>query len=63
MVEVDLNPKYVNFLEFDSLFEANNVDLHKFTFLERFSATRGKYCFKIKVSRLEAEDNGKDKVQ
>lgn len=38
-----------NFIEKDTVIEANTVDLGKYTFLERLSAVRNKYCFKIKV--------------
>jgi hypothetical protein len=39
----------VNFIEADTVAEANAVDLGRYTFLDRLSATRNKYCFKIKV--------------
>jgi hypothetical protein len=38
----------MNFIECESKEEANKVDLDKYTFLDRLSATRGVYCFKIR---------------
>lgn len=40
-----------NFVEKDTVEEANNVDLSKYTFLERMSSVRNKYCFKIRELR------------
>jgi len=37
-----------NFLEFDNVEEANSVSLADYVFLERLSAEKGKYCFKIR---------------
>jgi hypothetical protein len=41
-------PELKNFLEFVSVEEANKVDLNLYTFLERLSAKKGVYCFKIR---------------
>ena len=43
-----------NFVEKTTVDEANNVDLDKYTFLERLSANRGVYCFKIREAKREA---------
>ena len=40
-----------NFLEVKTVEKANNVDLDKYTFLERLSAKRNIYCFKIREAR------------
>jgi hypothetical protein len=40
-----------NFLEVASVEEANNVDLNTYTFLERLSAQKGVYCFKIREAK------------
>lgn len=40
-----------NFIEKITVDEANEVDLDKYTFLERLSAQRGIYCFKIRESK------------
>ena len=40
-----------NFIERPTVDEANQVDLDKYTFLERLSAKRGTYCFKIRESK------------
>ena len=40
-----------NFIECDTIEEANNVDLEKYTFLDRMSGEKGKYCFKIRQQR------------
>jgi len=37
-----------NFIEKSDVDEANAVDLNKYTFLERLSAKKGVYCFKIR---------------
>ena len=37
-----------NFLELDTVQEANGVDLARYTFLERLSAQKSKYCFKVR---------------
>lgn len=42
-----------NFIEFDSVDEANTVDLSIYTFLERLSAKKGKYCFKVRESKRQ----------
>lgn len=49
-------PKYANFIECDTVFEANGIDLDKYTFLERMSAKTGKWCFKIRES-VRNDDN------
>jgi len=41
----------INFIEKITVEEANEVDLDKYTFLERMSAQKGRYCFKIRESR------------
>lgn len=51
----EVNPKYANFIECDNVLEANGVNLEKYTFLERLSATKGKYCFKIRESKRKEE--------
>lgn len=38
-----------NFKECKSINEANQVDLNRYTFLERFSAERGLYVFKLRA--------------
>lgn len=40
-----------NFLEVTTVEDANKVDLNTYTFLERMSAERGKYCFKIRETK------------
>ena len=40
-----------NFIEKDDVNTANEVDLDKYTFLERMSAKLGKYCFKIREAK------------
>lgn len=40
-----------NFLELVSVEEANKIDLNFYTFLERLSATKGLYCFKIREKK------------
>ena len=42
-----------NFVERSTVEEACKVDLNKYTFLERLSASRGLYCFKIRESKRE----------
>jgi hypothetical protein len=42
-----------NFVEKITVDEANQVSLDKYTFLERLSAHRGVYCFKIRESKRE----------
>lgn len=37
-----------NFIEKDTVSEANTVDLTIYTFLEKMSAIRNRYCFKIR---------------
>ena len=37
-----------NFLEKKTVEEANQVSLDNYTFLERVSAIRGVYCFKVR---------------
>lgn len=37
-----------NFIELETVNEANKIDLDVYTFLERLSARRGMYCFKIR---------------
>lgn len=44
----------INFVECSTVDEANQVDLNVYTFLERLSASKGKYIFKIR----EALKNG-----
>lgn len=40
-----------NFVEKATVEEANKVDLNLYTFLERLSAKKGLYCFKIREQR------------
>jgi len=40
-----------NFIEIPTVQEANKVDLDNYVFLERLSAKRGKYCFKIREAK------------
>lgn len=40
-----------NFLEVMTVEEANRVDLNLYTFLERLSAKKGVYCFKIREQK------------
>lgn len=40
-----------NFLEVLMVEEANKVDLNLYTFLERLSAKKGIYCFKIREQK------------
>lgn len=40
-----------NFLEKETTEQANLVDLDKYTFLERMSARKGVYCFKIREAK------------
>jgi hypothetical protein len=40
-----------NFLELVSVEETNKVDLNLYTFLERLSATKGLYIFKIREKK------------
>jgi len=40
-----------NFLEMATLDDANRVDLDQYTFLERMSAVKGVYCFKVRESK------------
>lgn len=42
------NEPLESFLELQTVEDANKVDLQKYTFLERMSATKGNYCFKIR---------------
>ena len=42
-----------NFIEKTTVDEANKVNLDQYTFLERLSANRGVYCFKIRESKRE----------
>ncbi len=37
-----------NFIECNTLQEANEVSLKEYVFLERFSVEKNKYCFKIR---------------
>jgi hypothetical protein len=41
----------INFLEKETLVEANEVDLGLYTFLDRLSARRGSWCFKIREAK------------
>jgi hypothetical protein len=52
----EVNPKYVNFIEVKTVLEANGVNLDKYTFLERLSAERGSFCFKIR-ERVRGEED------
>ena len=47
-----INRNINNFLELDTVEDANKVSLEKYVFLERLSAERGKYCFKVRQKRL-----------
>jgi len=38
----------MNFMEKRTVEEANEVNLNDYTFMERLSAQRGFYCFKIR---------------
>ncbi len=40
-----------NFLECGAVEDANKIDLDYYTFLDRVSASRGKYCFKIREGK------------
>ena len=40
-----------NFIEVVTVEEANRVDLNFYTFLERLSAKKGLYCFKIREKK------------
>jgi hypothetical protein len=40
-----------NFLEKETVDDANDVDLDKYTFLERMSAKKGLYCFKVRQAK------------
>ena len=40
-----------NFIEKKTVEEAREVSLDNYTFLERFSAAKGVYCFKIRESK------------
>ena len=40
--------KLNNFLELDTVAEANRVNLEDYVWLDRFSAERRKYCFKVR---------------
>ena len=40
-----------NFIEVRSVDEANRVDLNTYTFMERLSATRGTFIFKIRETK------------
>ena len=42
-----------NFIEVETVVEANDVDLNKYTFCERISAKRGMYIFKIRAAQQE----------
>lgn len=44
-------PELKNFLEVLSVEEANKIDLNLYTFLERLSAKKGIYCFKIREQK------------
>ena len=44
----------LNFIEVDTVDEANKIDLNFYIFLDKQSASRNKYCFKIR----EAVRNG-----
>ena len=49
----EIKKMLVNFIEKTTVDEANSVDLDKYIFLERLSASRGVYCFKIRESKRE----------
>lgn len=40
-----------NFVECDNVESANKIDLDVYTFLERISASKGLYCFKIREAK------------
>ena len=40
-----------NFVEAKTLDEANDISLNDYTFLERLSAKRGTWCFKIREAK------------
>lgn len=40
-----------NFVEVKSVDEANKVDMNQYTFLERFSSTRGTFVFKVREAK------------
>jgi len=40
-----------NFIEKETVDDANAVDLDKYTFLERMSAKKGLYCFKVRQAK------------
>lgn len=39
------------FIEAETLHEANQVDMRYYTFLERLSAKKGVYCFKLREAK------------
>jgi len=43
-----MSKQNINFIEVKTVEEANNVDLDDYTFLERVSASRGTFIFKIR---------------
>jgi len=45
------NMSNINFVEKETLSEANEVDLNVYTFLDRMSARRGSWCFKIREKK------------
>jgi hypothetical protein len=40
-----------NFIEKETVDDANAVDLDKYTFLEKMSAKKGLYCFKVRQAK------------
>jgi hypothetical protein len=40
-----------NFIEVKSVEEANKIDMNLYTFMERFSSTRGSFVFKIRETK------------
>jgi len=40
-----------NFIEKETVDDANTVDFDKYTFLERMSAKKGLYCFKVRQAK------------
>ena len=48
--------KMDNFKEEKTVEDANEVNLSDYTFLERLSATKGMYCFKIRERKRLKND-------
>jgi hypothetical protein len=46
-----MSEKMKSFIEVATVEEANNIPLDYYTFLERMSAVKGIYCFKIREAK------------